>query len=258
MVVAKGRNMTVETFQRRDSGRNPEPVVMRFEAAGFQSPELLRQVMALGGRVETLAAKSVIQTQDAPTRRPRYVVSGWAARHRYLSDGRRQIFDLVLPGEGIGVCLRPNPLANTTTTALTPLRLIDASPLMHPDAFAASRELLPALQSQADAEERRALNQIVRLGRLTALERLAHLLLEIEERLAVVGMVGGDGFALPLTQETLADMTGLSIVHVNRTIQELRRQNLVRLERGFVRLLDRASLVQLADYTSAAAQDRSV
>ena len=232
----------------RAVGGDMEPVILRLQGAAPCSPELVRRVEALGARIETAPSRSVLQAEDAPVRRPRYLLSGWACRFRLLSDGRKQIFDFVLPGEGVGVCLRPHPLAATGTAALTPVRLADASALLQGETLDAFPDLRQAVQAQADADERRMLNQIVRLGRLTALERLAHLFLELHERLAVVGSAQNDRFPLPLTQETLADAMGLSVVHVNRTLQELRRQNLVVQERGFVRLPNPAALAQTADY----------
>ncbi len=75
---------------------------------------------------------------------------------------------------------------------------------------------------------------------------MADLLLELHDRLAIVGETEGDRLPLPLTQETLADLNGLSVVHVNRTLQEMRRERLVRVERGWAALLDRAELTRLA------------
>ena len=222
-----------------------DSVLLRLQSVSPCPPELERRVLALGSRVEAVAAKAMLQVEGAPARRPRYLVAGWACRFRHLSDGRRQIFDLVLPGEGVGVCRRPHPLASTSIVALTPLQLVDASSLLQEED--PHGHLQAAIQAQADEAERRALDQIVRLGRLTATERLAHLLLELHRRLHVIGHVENGRYPFPLTQETLADMTGLSVVHVNRTLQELRRQELAVLERGWVRLGDRSRLAQLAD-----------
>ena len=97
------------------------------------------------------------------------------------------------------------------------------------------------------ADEERALRQILRLGRMTGLERLADLFLELHERLEGVGQTDGSRFACPLTQEVLADVAGLSVVHVNRTLQELRRKGLVMVERGWVRLGDALRPIQTAD-----------
>jgi CRP-like cAMP-binding protein len=74
------------------------------------------------------------------------------------------------------------------------------------------------------------LDHIMRLGQLTAVERMGHFLLEVELRLRRAGLSIGGRFELPITQEALADYLGLSPVHVNRVLQKLRRDNLVERE----------------------------
>jgi CRP-like cAMP-binding protein len=228
-----------------------QPMLLRLQNGASCPPELLRLVAALGN-VEALPARTMLQIEDDPVGRPRYLLDGWACRFRHLTDGRRQIFGFVLPGEAVGVRLRPQPRANASTVALTPVRLIDVSPLLSPEVMDGSAGLRAVLQAQEDLDERRMLDHVIRLGRLTAVERLAHLLLDLRDRLKVIGQAENDRFQLPLTQETLADVAGLSVVHVNRTLQELRRQDLARLERGWVRLPDVEALARLADYTPAA------
>lgn len=98
-------------------------------------------------------------------------------RYRRLLDGRRQIYDFVLPGEGVGVCLRRNPLANTSTAALTAVRLIDAAPLLRQDALDECEALRPALQDQADGDERRALESDHTLGLIVSLGTAGPLIL---------------------------------------------------------------------------------
>lgn len=106
-------------------------------------------------------------------------------------------------------------------------------------------EALALLARQTEAE---LLNAILRLGRQMALERTAHLLLELRDRLAAVGLSERDRFPLPLTQEALADTLGLSTVHMNRSLQELRRERLLRLDGGVAELLNPHRLAVLADY----------
>jgi CRP-like cAMP-binding protein len=88
----------------------------------------------------------------------------------------------------------------------------------------------------------------VRLGRQTACGRFAHLMLELSGRLARLGLVSGDSFAMPLTQEVLADALGLSVVHVNRTVQLLRREGLLDIRGGMVSLLQPERLRALASW----------
>ena len=225
-----------------------EPVLRRLQGEGAFPPELAQRVRALGARVDTLPARAIVQVENAPARRPRYLISGWACRYRHLRDGRKQIFDLVLPGEGVDVGLRIRPLAAASVAAITPVRVVNAAPLLAPEVLESWGELAPALQAQEDAEDRRLLDHVVRLGRLTALERLAHIALDLRARLEVIGHAESGRFPLPLTQETLADMAGLSVVHVNRTLQELRRQNLVVIDRGWAHLPDVPALQSLAHH----------
>lgn len=244
--------MAWDMAAREDRKSRMEPVLLRLRVAGPCSPELMARVAALGSRVENVPPKTYLQTEGDPVLRPRYLLSGVAFRYRHLPDGRRQVFDLVLPGEGVGVCLRPTPFASTSTVVLNEAQLVDAADIISPAALQDCPELVSTLQVLADLDERRMLDHIVRLGRMTALERLAHLLLELHDRLELVGQAEADRFTLPLTQETLADLLGLSVVHVNRTLQELRRRSLVRNERGRAWICDRGGLMHLTDYMSRA------
>ena len=100
----------------------------------------------------------------------------------------------------------------------------------------------------ASTDEAYLLGQVVRIGRQTAYERVAHLLLELHFRLRVVGLATDDFMPLPLTQEIIADALGLSIVHLNRTLQQLRRDGIVEVKGGVARLLDAGRLRSIADF----------
>ena len=89
-------------------------------------------------------------------------------------------------------------------------------------------------------------DQIVRLGRQSACARFAHLMLELYGRLNRVGLAGDNSFAMPLTQNVLADVLGFSVVHVNRTVQQLRRDKLLEVRSGRVNLMHPERLQTLA------------
>jgi CRP-like cAMP-binding protein len=89
---------------------------------------------------------------------------------------------------------------------------------------------------------------LVDLGRRSALERVAHFLLELLTRLQSVGLADDQSFKIPLTQELLADALGLSIPHVNRVLRRLREDNLVVVEDQRVTVRDIESLSELADF----------
>lgn len=182
---------------------------------------------------------------------PRYILDGWALRTRYLSDGRRQVFGFVLPGDAIGLCERERPLALTSLITCTALALCDASALrsaclgLNPD----FPQIARAHQRATALDEAYLLHQIIRIGRQTAYERLVHLLLELNSRCHAAGRSDGATFEMPLTQETLADCLGLSIVHVNRTLQALRREQLIEQKSPIVTIKDKAKLVAIAEYS---------
>lgn len=149
------------------------------------------------------------------------IVSGWAARVRMLEDGRRQIINFLLPGDLIGHHGQERPVAPSAVVAITEF---DSCPA--PSA-AVSPTLARAYARSKALEEAYLLAQVTRLGRLSAHERIADLLLELIERLELVGLAANGRFSLPITQEALADTLGLTPVHVNRMLQDLRREGLV-------------------------------
>ena len=89
-------------------------------------------------------------------------------------------------------------------------------------------------------------NWLVSLGRKTAVERLAHLLLELFERMRRAGVAYGQQCALPLTQTDIADATGLTAVHVNRTLQSMRSKGVLELHSKWLRIPDLGALRDLA------------
>ncbi|WP_374468819.1 Crp/Fnr family transcriptional regulator [Phenylobacterium sp.] len=207
--------------------------------------ELVRQ---LGERRERHAPGEELIAEGQASRRARFVVSGWACRQRVLPDGRRQIFGFAVPGEAIGVGERPPTPALGSTVALTALETVDAEPVVEAALAGRAPGLARALQQSQFLEQALLLDHMVRLGRQTAYERVAHFLLELQNRLQIAGLGDQQRFPLPLTQEIMADVLGLSIVHVNRTLQQLRREKLIELRSGVAILLQRDLLVSISDF----------
>jgi CRP-like cAMP-binding protein len=190
-------------------------------------------------RTETYSANQTIGG-DSP---PFFLVSGWACLSRSLRDGRRQILAFILPGEGVGFDLLTRKQSSVDVVALTPLKVRHARDTLPP----LSERLGRVFAGAAAARQGRLLDQVVRLGRQTAYERMAHLLLELHGRLLEIGEARPDGFHLPVKQEVLADALGLSLVHVNRTLQQLRRDRLIDVRGAQVMILDRPTLEAAAD-----------
>ncbi|HYD87777.1 MAG TPA: Crp/Fnr family transcriptional regulator [Vitreimonas sp.] len=196
---------------------------------------------------ETWPAGAELHAEAAPPQ-PRVLLSGWAARFRMLRDGRRQIISFILPGDGIGVCERPSPLTLTATTTLTAVRTADASAVvaaLHAGTHPALRD---AVRSAIALDERCLIDHVVRNGRQTAQERICHLLMELRWRLLLSGAIEGYAMPWPLTQEMIADALGLSIVHVNRMLQHMRRDGQIEARHGVLTLLQPGLIAELAEF----------
>lgn len=164
-----------------------------------------------------LNARRELMTEGQEIFGKRLIVSGWAARVRLLADGRRQLISFLVPGDLFGNCGHSRPLAVSTVVALTNVTTSDV-----PDG-SAHPALAEAYEVSRAIEEALLLSQITRLGRLSALERIGDLLLELYERLSLAGLAENGRFSFPLTQETVADSLGLTSVHLSRTLQLARR-----------------------------------
>lgn len=183
-------------------------------------------------RPRTVAGNLEVLVEGKPIGDPILIVSGWAARVRLLADGRKQILGLLLPGDLIGHCYQPCPIAITSIIALTNLELCRAP------SSETYESLQPAYAISHSLDEAYLLSQIMRLGRMNAYERLADFFLELFERLALAGLAAGNKIYHPLTQEMVADVIGLTTVHVNRTLGLMRRDRELIWETGHVTLPD--------------------
>ncbi|AWN48669.1 hypothetical protein DK419_21835 [Methylobacterium terrae] len=241
----------------------PDAVLRRLSAYAPLAPDeeaLLRQITA---RPAPVAPRTELVRDGDAAPRPQVLVEGWACRQRLLADGRRQIVVVLLPGDLIGLDRRRRPLPFGSVTTLTAAQVCEAGPLRERAARGGAAGdgtgagtgegtgLAAALRQAREMEEIWLVNQVVRLGRQTAYERVAHFLLELRERLSTVDRVQDDRFSFPITQEVLADALGLSVVHMNRTMQQLRRDGLIEQRATAITLRDVPALVSIADYAGA-------
>ena len=155
-----------------------------------------------------------------------HLEEGWASRYCVLPDGRRQITALFLPGDYCEPQWLLSGKAELPILALTPVKA-RAIPLagVHARPGDTVMKLLGGVLQNHD----RQTAWIVSLGRKTALERVAGLLVELFERLQATGKVDDHRCTIPLTQQDIADVVGLTPVHVNRVLGDLRNRGLVRL-----------------------------
>jgi CRP-like cAMP-binding protein len=176
------------------------------------------------------------------------LLAGWAYRFRVFEDGRRQISRLFLPGDFIGLNASLLGMPEQAIAALTDVQLakVDA-PIFFRRILQSSGLWLAFLWS--DTRDRFITEErVASIGRRSAYERLAHTFLELYLRLELVGQATADAFTLPLTQEHLADLLGLTSIHVNRMLHRLKDDGLIAVETRTIRLLSRERLMKIADF----------
>jgi CRP/FNR family transcriptional regulator len=154
------------------------------------------------------------------------VFTGWAYRYKLLADGRRQILTFLLPGDGFGLDTLFYARPQHAVQAATPVTygVIENEALTA--LIAGSPDFTLALLRRAAAERRALDRQALLLGRCTAEERMATLLIGLHARLRRRRLGGSHSFNLPLTQQQIGDHIGLTVVHVNRVLRRFREQGI--------------------------------
>lgn len=179
------------------------------------------------------------------------LLDGLLCRYKDLRDGSRQISELHIPGDFADLHGFTLKRLDHSVMALTPCR-IALVPHQRVAAITAEHPHLARLwwlTTNMDAAIHR--EWVLSLGRRTALARAAHLFCELRLRLALVGRADETGYALALTQTDLAECLGLTPVHVNRTLRELRERGLVDFRGGRVAVLDLPGLERAAEFDPA-------
>ncbi len=179
------------------------------------------------------------------------LAEGWALSYKILPDGERQIVDVQIPGDFLGL---RSVLFRTADHSIEAVTRIEASEVLASDildAFAHAPRLATAVLWAASRDEAMVVEHLVNIGRRSAEERMAHFLLELGSRLILVGLGDKTGFACPLTQYHLADALGLSAVHVNRVLRHLRDDGLVAFQKGQVVFDDIDGLRELAGFDTS-------
>ena len=176
------------------------------------------------------------------------LLAGWAFRFKTLSDGRRQILNFLLPGDFIGVQQKMEDGAAHGVVTLTTARFC----VFKHDALWELHRREPSMGFNVTwltaHEESLVDDNLLSIGRRSAEERVATLLIQLYKRTAAVqAPVAGCGVLFPLTQQHIADALGLSLAHTNKTLRKLQRRGLHRIDDGRLQLLDAKALARLGN-----------
>jgi CRP/FNR family transcriptional regulator, anaerobic regulatory protein len=175
------------------------------------------------------------------------VLNGWAFRYKMLPDGRRQILNYALPADLVGLQGSMMREMEHSVEALTPLTLCVFPRAKLWELYSKLPTLAYDITWLAAREEQLIDEALLSVGRRTALERTAYVLLHLFVRAKEVGLAnGGNSIQFPFTQQHLADTLGMSLVHTNKTLKRLTASNAVRWRDRTFEVIDRAALERIA------------
>jgi CRP-like cAMP-binding protein len=176
------------------------------------------------------------------------MLRGYSFRQKLVSKGGRQIISIHIPGEFADLqnCLLSTADDSVQSLGRSEVAVIAKGPLM--ELLSANPNLRRAawMDTLVDASIFR--EWVVNLGRRDARGRIAHLLCELMARMSASGLMDSGACDFPLTQEQIADATGLTPVHTNRTLQGLRRAGLINLSSNKLTILDWQKLAEVGDF----------
>jgi CRP-like cAMP-binding protein len=208
-------------------------------------------IAATGSRESYAAGSDLVREGDRPERSI-LVTQGFTTRYRVLADGQRQITAIHLPGDFVDLHSFLLHKMDHAVGALSTVRVVTfphANLKRITEQFPHLTRLL-WLTTLLDSAIHR--EWIVAMGRRSAQQQMAHLICELFTRLQLVGLAEFDQeVVLPITQTELGDTLGLSSVHVNRTLQQLRAEQLIVWQGQSVRVLDWARLRRVAEFDPA-------
>jgi CRP-like cAMP-binding protein len=177
-----------------------------------------------------------------------FVKDGYAVRYKLLRNGKRQILNVVLPGDIVGLPGSFYERAVYAVTAITDLRMHVCALDSYVQLCYRRPQYGLALSWIAVQEATTYAEHVIDVGRRTPIERLSHFLLELHARLLTVGRAEEKRFTLPFSQEVIADVLGLSVPHLNRMMQQLRAEKLIADSERVVEFIDTGAMQTLAHF----------
>lgn len=233
---------------RKDTIIETRPLARKLGAFVALSKAELLVLERLHKRRRTFVAGRDLVHQGQADHAAYILLSGWACSYKLLHDGQRQIVDFQILGDFLGL---RSVVLHVSDHSIEPITDIEVTEVHGSDlfeAFAETPRLATAVLWTASRDEAMVVEHLVGIGRRGAAERMAHFLLELGARLSLVGMGDRAGYDCPLTQYLIADALGLSAVHVNRVLRQLREQGMVTFREGRVTFDNYDRLAEFADF----------
>lgn len=209
------------------------PLILKLERANALAPEDRARLESIITPTRKFGPREdLIREGEAPDN-VHLVLDGFACRYKVLADGKRSIVAFLLPGDFCDLHVAILGQMDHTVAAITLCTIVEIPRATIDDLSVNFPRITRALWWSTLVDEAILQEWLVNIGARASDKKVAHLFCELLVRLQVVGGASENSFSLPLTQEELGDTLGISTVHVNRVLQQLREDGLI-LQQGRV------------------------
>lgn len=227
----------------------PNPFIRKLEHGARLTDDDRDLLRAVSQASYDVAPRQDIISEGEPPSNVHLVMEGLACRYKLLPDGGRQVVALFLPGDICDLHVQILGRMDHSIGTLVPCRIVDLTPQTIAT-LTANPRINRALWWSTLVDEGILREWLVNMGQRSADQQIAHLLCECLFRYRMVGMAEGNSFLLPMTQEELADTTGLTPVHVNRMLRTLREQGLIAVAGKRITVPDVQALADYSGFTA--------
>jgi CRP-like cAMP-binding protein len=214
----------------------------------FLRPDELAVLGSLHDSRRSFPAGKLLSIQGDTDHRAFVLVSGWVCSFKLKEDGTRMVVDFQIPGDFLGLRSLLLRTSDHSFEAITEVEVSEVPKSVLLNALQQTPRLAAAVLWAASRDEAMVVEHLMDVGRRGAVVRTAHFLLELWLRLKLVGLTTPDGYHCPLTQYQLADALGMSAIHLNRCLRELREKELLSFQKGMVRFENQPGLIELAEF----------
>jgi CRP-like cAMP-binding protein len=223
-------------------------LIRRLRISSGISEEDINEIEALPISVRHFPAETLVVRDGERATNCCLIADGFCARSKTIASGKRQMLSLHIPGEipdlmSLFLRVMDHDLSTLTPATLGFISHETLQKLHRRRPVVAELFWRDTLIDAAMFRE-----WIVNVGQRPAPARLVHVMIELRERLRIIGRIDGNNFEMPLTQEQIGDALGITAVHANRVIKQLREDGIVELHRGRVTVLDERRFLELADF----------
>jgi CRP-like cAMP-binding protein len=223
------------------------PLVQRFrDFTALSEEDEARLRMLANNRPQMRASRRDLIREGERPQVVYLLLSGWAYRYKVLENGRRQLLQFLIPGDLCDVYNAVLSEMDHSIGALTEVRYAEISHEQIEQLERAGPHLRHALWWHSMTSIAMQREWTANIGQRSAVERLSHLFCELFLRLQAIGLTEGQSCEMPATQTDLGDATGLTSVHVNRTLQHLRESGLIILKNRTLIIPDLHALQKIA------------